>query len=92
MKSWHWRFKFKRFFPNQEILEDPKLADLNEGPSHTIVIDVECLAMLNKIPEAVDHLKSELKNELQSVVSRSTQHLIDAGPYPQGDIKLLQGK
>jgi len=74
----------------QEILEDPKLADLNEGPSHTIVIDVECLAMLNKIPEAVDHLKSELKNELQSIVSRSTQHLIDAGPYPQGDIKLLQ--
>ena len=75
----------------QEILEDPKLADFKEGPVHTIVIDVECLAMLNKIPETAKHLESQLKNELQAIVSRSTQQLIDAGPYPQGDIKLLQG-
>ena len=47
--------------------------------------------MLNKIPETARHLESQLKNELQAIVSRSTQQLIDAGPYPQGDIKLLQG-
>ena len=76
---------------SQEILEDPKLADFKEGPVPTIVIDVECLAMLNKIPETAKHLESQLKNELQAIVSRSTQQLIDAGPYPQGDIKLLQG-
>ena len=76
----------------QEILEHPKLADFNEGPAHTIVIDVECLAMLNKVPDTVEHLKTEMKNEMQSIISRSTQQLIDAGPYPQGDIKLLQGK
>ena len=78
-------------YVSQEILEDPKLADFKEGPVHTIVIDVECLAMLNKIPETARHLESQLKNELQAIVSRSTQQLIDAGPYPQGDIKLLQG-
>ena len=78
-------------YVSQEILEDPKLADFKEGPVHTIVIDVECLAMLNKIPETAKHLESQLKNELQAIVSRSTQQLIDAGPYPQGDIKLLQG-
>ena len=74
----------------QEILDNPKLADFNEGPSHMIVIDIECLAMLNKLPDALDHLKSELKHEMQSIVSRSTQNLIDNGAYPQGDIKLLQ--
>jgi hypothetical protein len=52
------------------ILEHPKLANLTEGPAHVIVIDVECLAMLNRLPNVIDALKSEVLNELQTIVSR----------------------
>lgn len=72
-----------------KILDNPKAANLTDGPSHVIVIDVECLGLLNKLPDAVESLKSDLLDELQTVVIRSTQLLIDSGPYPQGDSRLL---
>ena len=68
----------------EKIVKNPKLADLSEGPSHVIVIDIECLALLNQLPTAVDAIKSDLLNELQLIVTRSTQILIDNGQYPQG--------
>ncbi len=71
------------------ILKNPKLANLSEGPSHVIVIDIECLALLNQLPSAIDAIKSDLLNELQVIVSKSTQILIENGQYPQGDSRLL---
>ncbi len=71
------------------ILDNPKLASLTEGPAHVIVIDIECLAMLNQLPKVLEALKSELLNELQSIVLRSTQMLMDSGQFPQGDPRLL---
>ena len=73
----------------KKILENPKLADFQEGPTHAIIIDVECLSLLNKIPDAIDHLKSELLNELQGIINRSTTTLNEAGPFSQGDNRLL---
>ena len=75
----------------QRILDNPKLSDLNGGPAHMIVIDIECLGMLNKLPDAMESLRAELLPELQNVLIRTTQTLIDAGPYPQGDPRLLPG-
>ena len=68
----------------EKIVKNPKLAELSEGPSHVIVIDIECLALLNQLPVAIDAIKSDLLNELQSIVTRSTQILIENGQYPQG--------
>jgi len=51
-------------------LDNPKTADLDGGPSHLIVIDIECLCMLNKLPDAVESLKSELLSELQNILIR----------------------
>ena len=68
----------------QKILENPKYADVREGPSHAIIIDVECLSLLNKLPDAIEHLKSELLNELQGIVNRSTATLNESGPFSQG--------
>ena len=73
----------------QKILENPKLADIQEGTAHAIIIDVECISLLNKLPEAIEHLKSELLNELQGIVNRSTTTLNETGPFPQGDNRLL---
>ena len=53
----------------QRILENPKSADLDGGPSHLIVSDIECLCMLNKLPDAIESLKSELLSELQVLLS-----------------------
>jgi exocyst complex component 4 len=73
----------------QKILENPKYADVQEGPAHAIIIDVECLSLLNKLPDAIEHLKSELLNELQGIVTRSSTTLNESGPFPQGDNRLL---
>ena len=72
-----------------QIIKNPKLANLSEGPAHVIVIDIECLALLNLLPQVIDALKSDLLNELQAIVTRSTQILIENGQYPQGDPRLL---
>jgi len=47
--------------------------------------------MLNKQSDAGEFLKNELETELENIVTRTTQTLIDAGPFPQGDAKLLPG-
>ena len=45
--------------------------------------------MLNKLPDSIESLKLELLSELQNILIRTTQTLIEAGPYPQGDARLL---
>ena len=70
----------------EKILQNPKLANLSEGPANVIVIDIECMALLNQLPNAIEAIKSDLLNELQSIVTKSTQFLIENGPYPQGKI------
>ena len=67
----------------QKVLENPKHADVREGHAHAIIIDTECISLLNKLPEAVEHLKSELLNELQSIVTRSTAIMNESGPFSQ---------
>ena len=37
----------------------------------------------------MESLKSELLSELQNILIRTTQTLIEAGPYSQGDARLL---
>lgn len=45
--------------------------------------------MLNLLPNVIEALKSDLLNELQNIVTNSTQTLIENGQYQQGDHRLL---
>ena len=73
----------------QRILGDPDTADPAMGPAHAILLDMECLAMLNKLPETVESLNSELQKQLFSILTRTTAQLVESGRYPQGDQRLL---
>jgi len=71
------------------ILEDPSQADPAQGPAHSILIDMECLAMLNKLPEALESLTTDLQSQLFQILTRTTHQLHETGKYPQGDKRLL---
>ena len=71
------------------ILADPDLADVTAGPAHCILIDMECLAMLNKLPDTLESLQSELQRQLFQILSRTSQQLSESGRHPQGDRRLL---
>ena len=73
----------------QKILGDPDAADPSLSPAHAILIDMECLAMLNKLPETVDSLSADLQKQLFSILTRTTQLLVESGRYPVGDQRLL---
>ena len=72
-----------------KILADPDSADVSLGPSHCILIDMECLAMLNKMPETVETLNGDLQKHLFQILTRTSQQLSESGRYPQGDKRLL---
>ena len=72
-----------------KILADPEAADPSQGPAHSILIDMECLAMLNKMPETVETLNNELQKQLFTILTRTSQQLAESGRYPQGDKRLL---
>lgn len=72
-----------------KILNDPDAADATLGPAHAILIDMECLALLNKLPESVESLNSDLQKQLSQILTRTSQQLAESGRYPQGDKRLL---
>lgn len=74
----------------QLVLQHPEQADPGQGgPAHAILIAVECLAMLNRLPDAVDALNTELQGQLFQIMTRTTHQIIESGRYPQGDSRLL---
>lgn len=72
-----------------QALENPQTADQELGPAFSILIDMECLTMLNKLPDAVDSLTADLQNQLFQILTRTTHQLIESGKYSQGDKRLL---
>jgi len=71
------------------ILDNPGSANPDQGPAHSILIDMECLAMLNRLPDAMESLTGDLQNQLFQILTRTTHQLIESGKYPQGDKRLL---
>ena len=53
-----------------KILNDPDAADSTLGPAHAILIDMECLSILNKLPETVESLNSDLQKQLSQILCR----------------------
>lgn len=62
---------------NKPVIEDITISDPEENSSHFINILVECLALLNKVSEAVETIKERSQKELLAIVSRTTQYVLD---------------
>lgn len=58
-----------------EIIDDSELLDTDLSRSYFIGIIVECFALLKKIPESLEALRSQIQPELLAIVTRTTQHL-----------------
>lgn len=59
-----------------EVIEDSELLDADLSRSYFIGIIVECFALLKKIPESLDALRSQIQPELMGIVTRTSQHLV----------------
>lgn len=60
-----------------DIEEDVDLPDPEADTSHFMAILVKCLALLDKLPTAIDSIKHEMQNELLLIVHRTTLHVND---------------
>ncbi|KAK3914367.1 Exocyst complex component 4 [Frankliniella fusca] len=60
-----------------DLSEDFDTTNPQMNPEHFIAVLIECLAVLGKIPEAVESLKVQMQSELLGVVSRTTRALLD---------------
>ena len=72
-----------------KIHSDPVAADSTLGPAHAMLIDIEFMVMLNKLPVTVESLNSDLQKQLSQILSRTSQQLAESGGFPQGDKRLL---
>lgn len=59
-----------------EVIDDSELLDADLSTSYFIGIIVECVALLKKIPESLDVIRSQIQPELLTIVARTTQHLV----------------
>lgn len=74
----------------EKVMEDLLLSDPEEDSGHFIAILVECLSLLNKIPEAVETIKYRMQKELCTVVKHTCQHLLaDQGDGPVDNPHML---
>jgi len=61
----------------QLVLQHPDQADpVQGGPAHAILIAVECLALLNRLPDAVEALNTDLQGQLFQIMTRTTHQII----------------
>jgi hypothetical protein len=61
----------------QLLLQHPEQADpATGGPTHAILIAMECLALLNRLPDAVEALNTELQAQLFQIMTRTTLQII----------------
>ncbi|KAJ3640807.1 hypothetical protein Zmor_027347 [Zophobas morio] len=73
---------------NFNVVEDLSTANPEDNSFHFIVILIKCLALLDKLPFAVNHIKDEMQVFLLGVIQRTTQHIKDfAGFQAEGDYK-----
>ncbi|XP_067012482.2 exocyst complex component 4 isoform X2 [Anabrus simplex] len=59
------------------IQEDVDTEDPEANSEHFMAILVQCLALLNKLPDAVETIKVEMQTELLAIISRTTQQIRD---------------
>ncbi|KAI4457823.1 exocyst complex component 4 [Holotrichia oblita] len=73
--------KFQGKFDEFDIEEDLFVLSQENDPSHFVAILVKCLALLDRVPYAVDILKSDMKSELLNIAQRTTIFINDFKNY-----------
>lgn len=58
-----------------EVIDDSELLDNDLSTSYFIGIIIECFALLKKIPDSLEALRTQIQPELLAIVTRTTQHL-----------------
>ncbi|PNF38735.1 Exocyst complex component 4 [Cryptotermes secundus] len=64
------------------VEEDVDAADPEANSEHFMAILVECLALLNKVPDIVETIKVQMQTELLAIIGRTTQQLLDLSQQP----------
>lgn len=64
--------------PTEDLFSNPE-----EDTSHFIAILVECLGLLDKIPDSVEIIKNRMQRELVSIIKRTYQCFAESGMLPQ---------
>lgn len=59
-----------------EVIDNSELLDTDLSRSYFIGIIVECFALLRKIPDSLEALRTQIQPELLAIVTRTTQHLV----------------
>lgn len=73
---------------NFNVVEDLSAPNPEENSYHFIVILIKCLALLDKLPFAVNRIKEEMQVFLLGIIQRTTQHIKDfAGLQTETDYK-----
>ncbi|XP_075221866.1 exocyst complex component secretory 8 [Lycorma delicatula] len=65
-------------FNSNDLIEDIDQPDPEKNSEHFMAILIECLALLKKLPDAVEHLKVQMQPELLKLVERTTRTLLPA--------------
>ncbi|KAL1451872.1 hypothetical protein WDU94_006208 [Cyamophila willieti] len=65
--------------------EDLSLVDPETDSAHFVRIIIECLILLNKLPDTVEKIKTDMETQLRGLVLRTTQDLLSSNdPAAQG--------
>lgn len=68
------------------VEEDLDAADPEAKSDHFMAILVECLALLNKVPDIVEIIKVQMQTELLAIIENTTQHILDLSQHPTHSI------
>uniref|UniRef100_A0A8D8V530 Exocyst complex component Sec8 n=2 Tax=Cacopsylla melanoneura TaxID=428564 RepID=A0A8D8V530_9HEMI len=78
----------------QVLEEDLSLADPESDSAHFVKIIIECLILLNKLPDTVEKIKTDMETQLRGLILRTTQDLLASSsgsdPAAQGSLSSSQ--
>ncbi|XP_015592198.1 exocyst complex component 4 isoform X2 [Cephus cinctus] len=63
------------------IVEDEDSSNPEENSEHFLAIIIECLALLNKIPEAVEAIKVQMQTELLNIIARTSKQIKESAEH-----------
>ncbi|XP_059476741.1 exocyst complex component 4 [Neocloeon triangulifer] len=72
------------------LSEDLNNDNPDQEPERFVSILAECLALLGKLPEAIETLKMSMQIELAAVVNQTSAQLCSSGLFQQGNAMLLE--
>nr|XP_045594627.1 exocyst complex component 4-like isoform X1 [Procambarus clarkii] len=83
--------KNKGAVDGEGLQEDVTGTDPEANSQHFMAILVECLALLGKLPDAVETIKRRMQKELGIIIQRTTQQIVEYHPSAPPDDPPVSG-